>query len=125
MKLIVKIFLVLLLAASSHLLNAQTANTWTQLNYFSGASRKFAVSFVVNNTAYVGTGLTDNGPTNDFWQYNPVSDTWSQKANASPYPRHGAVGFAINNKGYMGTGDISTGNYEQAVNDFWEYDPIA
>jgi hypothetical protein len=118
-----RISLFLLFISSYFSLRAQTANTWTKLNDFNGVARSNAVSFVIGNDAYVGTGLSASGTKlNDFWRYNSSTDSWSQVQNATPYPRHRAIAFGIGNKGYMGTGDIGN-SLEFQTNDFWEYDP--
>ena len=66
---------------------------------------------------YLGTG-DDGSFTNDFWQYEPLTDTWSQKANFAGTSRYGATGFGIFPNAYLGTGYDNTLNY---TNDFWEY----
>lgn len=116
---------------------------WVRRGSFSGPGRTGAVSFVINDTAYVGTGFNGNAPDDpndttapighymrDFWKFNIPAGTpdnsqtgydWTQVA-AMPQAagvRTQAVGFAIGNKGYVGTG-TSTGN--DYLNDFWEFD---
>lgn len=46
--------------------------------------------------------------------------TWTKKRNFPGVARANAVAFSANNKGYVGTGVTSD---NQALNDFWEYDP--
>ena len=85
---------------------------------FPGDARNSAVSFVIGDTAYVGTG--DNGSTTtDFWKYVPSTKTWTQIADFEGARRGGAVAFTLGNKGYVGAGK-GAGSYYQ---DFWEYDP--
>jgi len=97
----------------------------------SGYGRTAAVGFSIGNKGYIGTGAAyytgyDWGgnsysytvSSNNFWEYDPVTDAWAQKANFGGSARQNAVGFSIGSKGYIGTGlDPSL------KNDFWEYDP--
>ena len=47
-------------------------NIWTQIPSFPGGARTTAVSFVIKDEAYVGSGFDEQGnPTNDFWKYVP------------------------------------------------------
>lgn len=91
---------------------------WTQKASYGGGVRKGASGFSIGNKGYMGTGLGIT-QTNDFWEYNPVSNAWTQKANFAGTPRKDAVGFSIGTKGYIGTGQVGG----QLTNDFWEYDP--
>ncbi|MEJ0080716.1 MAG: kelch repeat-containing protein [Puia sp.] len=44
-----------------------------------GPARSEAVSFVIDNFAYVGTGWDGlNTRFTDFWKYDPVNNVWSQ-----------------------------------------------
>jgi N-acetylneuraminic acid mutarotase len=87
----------------------------------SGQNRGSAVSFVVNNIAYVGLG---EGSTanyyKDLWQYDPVAQTWTQLADFAGSARHGAVAFATSTHGYVGTGQSETG----LTKDFYKYNPL-
>ena len=100
-------------------------NDWRKLNAFGGAKKERAVSFVIGNFGYVGTGVdTAEHVTKDFWQYNPGTDTWTQKANVPGTGRRDAVGFSIGTKGYVGMGIDSADFYWGGIlNDFYEYDP--
>lgn len=94
---------------------------WKKLNFFPGEQRKWAVSFVIGNRAYITTGLNNlEKDTKDLWEYNSDKDTWVQKADLDGDARSKATGFAISGKGYvcMGVTKGSSG-YN---NDVWEYD---
>ncbi len=100
---------------------------WTQKANFAGAARRDAVGFSIGNKGYIGTGSlvlsnSSGASTNDFWEYDVITNSWSQKANFGGGMRNSAVGFCIGSKGYIGTGDNGNSTY---YNDFWEYDPIA
>jgi N-acetylneuraminic acid mutarotase len=84
-------------------------------------ARSYAVSFVIGDSAYVGTGLNyDSGKLADFWKYDPSSDVWSKKSSLPGNARCQAVAFALDGKGYVGTGIDSAGNY---LSDFYQFDP--
>jgi len=87
----------------------------------SGQNRGSAVSFVVNEKAYVGLGQGNTaGFYNDFWEYNPLDTTWTQKANFIGSARRSAVAFSIDGVGYVGTGQDEAG----LTRDFYSYNAI-
>ena len=94
---------------------------WTTKSEFEGVGRTGASSFVINNIAYMGTGVDNqNQRLQDFWAYDPAKNAWSQKANYGGAARYSGVGFAVANKGYIGTGiNINS----DKLKDFWSYDP--
>lgn len=102
-------------------------NNWSQVTDFAGLSRSAAVSFVVKNIGYVGTGFTspsNNGnvvPSKDFWAYNPATDAWTQRADLPGPARGAAVGFASRSRGYITLGSNGTAPY--TMRDLWEYYP--
>lgn len=91
---------------------------WTQKADFIGSARRHAVSFSIDNIAYVGTGQDQDGFTNDFYKYEATTNTWTQLSDFGGAARKSAVGFTMGGQGYVGTGD--DGIY---VNDFWQYEP--
>jgi N-acetylneuraminic acid mutarotase len=101
-----------------------TLGNWVKKNSFEGTPRGSAVSFVIENKAYLGLGYNSDDETNDgymkdFWAYDPETDRWTQIA---PFPGNGrinAVGFSVNGKGYIGTGYDG----DVKLSDVWEYDP--
>ena len=98
-------------------LSATTGNAWVQKASFS-LSTGNTVAFSIGNKGYIGTGIINGNPVNDFWEYDPSTNVWTQKASFGGAGRGDAVGFSIGNKGYIGTGS-STVEYK----DFWQYDP--
>ena len=100
---------------------------WVKKSDFPDGVRTAAVSFVIGNDAYVGTGRNNNDAVlRDFWKYNSVSDTWVEIASlpAEAAAREGATAFSIDGKGYIGLG--SNGKQSGAAKfykDFWRYDP--
>jgi N-acetylneuraminic acid mutarotase len=93
---------------------------WFRSYDFEGVARTEAVSFVIGNYAYVGTGYKkDDERLSDFWAFEQSTGTWYQKADMPTTGRNSAVAFSIDNKGYVGTGYDGT-NY---LKDFWQYDP--
>ena len=91
-------------------------NIWSQITSFPGSARRGAVSFVLNNNAYVGTGETNSTETNTFYRYTPSTDTWIPIASI-PTARTSAIAFSLGLYGYVGTGSTPSGS----TNDFWQY----
>jgi len=94
---------------------------WVGKGEFNGVVRSEAVSFVINDTAYVGTGYDGNNRLTDIWAYNAGGDSWYQKADMPGTPRNSAVAFAAAGKGYITTGYDGV----NMLNDTWEFNPIA
>ncbi|MFV0593396.1 MAG: Kelch repeat-containing protein [Draconibacterium sp.] len=92
---------------------------WSEESDFDGVPRGDAVSFVIGNYGYVGTGYDGDDRLNDFWQYDPTTNNWLKMADFPGAARNGAVAFSINGKGYIGTG--YDGNDE--LSDFYQYTP--
>jgi hypothetical protein len=97
------------------------SGNFTTMSQLNGAARSEAVSFVINNFAYVGTGWDGlNTRYTDFWKYDQDQNVWSQVASMpDSTARSSAVAFAVNNKAYVGTG-YDGFNYKS---DFYEFDP--
>lgn len=93
---------------------------WTKSSDFEGIARNEAVSFVVDDYAYVGTGYNGKKSLADFWKFDVENKYWTQVADFPGAARYSAVGFAIGSKGYIGTG-YDGDNY---MKDFWEYNPV-
>lgn len=91
-------------------------DVWTQKADFIGSARRQAVSFTINNIAYVGTGQDISGLTKDFYKYDPLLNTWTQLNDFPGTARRQAVGFSMGAEGYIGTGDDGV-----LKNDFWMY----
>lgn len=94
---------------------------WVQKSEFEGVARSEAISLVIGNEAYIGTGYDGTNRLNDFWQYDPTQNFWLQKADYGGSARSSAVAFTVNNKGYVGTGYDGV----NSLKDFWQYDPVA
>jgi len=100
--------------------------TWNELANFNGIARSGAVSFVIGNYAYTGTGFNHNNNTflADFWKFDPVLNSWTQLATFPGQPRSNAAAFTLNGKGYVGTGlGGADSNNPMPLGDFWEFDP--
>src|ERR1700680_533032 len=78
---------------------------WAAESQLNGPARSEAVSFVINNFAYVGTGWDGlNTRYTDFWKYDPAGNVWSQVTSMPGAGRSSAIAFSANGKGYVGTG---------------------
>jgi len=92
-----------------------TTNTWAAKAPFIGAARAEAISFVIDNIAYVGTGYSTM-TISDFYSYNPASNTWAAIAPLPGGGRNAGAGFSVCGYGYAGlSGATHT--------DFYQYDP--
>ncbi|RZK24105.1 MAG: galactose oxidase, partial [Hymenobacter sp.] len=93
---------------------------WTRGNAFAGVTRSGSVSFVINNVAYVGTGVdVNNVRYNDFYSYTPATGSWIKLTSMPAAARYNAVAFSAAGKGYVGTGYDGT----NSLSDFWQFDP--
>jgi len=90
------------------------AQSWTKRSNFPNF-RYAAVSFVINDTAYVGTGSD-----RDFWKFDQTIDTWIQIDSFPGSARSGAISFVIGDEAYLGGGATEPGTPR---NDFWKFDP--
>lgn len=96
-----------------------TVGNWVKRSAFDGNGRAGAVSFVINDLAYVGTGFDGTIRYNDFWVYSPVDDSWTQVALMPGSKRNSAAAFAAGGKGYVATGYDGINKLQ----DTWEYNP--
>ena len=112
--------LVTLLSCHKNSVPYTQSGNWVTMSQLNGPARSEAVSFVIGNFAYVGTGWDgQNTRYSDFWKYDPVNNIWSQVASMpDSAARSSAVGFATGDKGYVGTG-YDGFNY---LKDFYELD---
>jgi Galactose oxidase, central domain len=94
---------------------------WVKRSSFDGNGRAGAASFVIGDTAYVGTGYDGTVRYSDFWAYDPTADAWSQRAimPAAAGKRNTAAAFAAGGKGYIATGYDGINKLQ----DNWEYNP--
>lgn len=97
---------------------AVTGN-WVSKSDFDGVARSEAVSFVLNDKAYIGTGYDGNTRLKDLWVYDATSNFWEQKADLPGVARSSAIAFAASGKGYVGTGFDGVNKLQ----DMWAYDP--
>jgi N-acetylneuraminic acid mutarotase len=99
--------------------SSDLVGNWAISDYFDGPARSEAVSFTINDTVFVGTGLSDTKRFNDFWKYSLDKRYWTRVADFKGGVRSSAIAFAVNGKGFVGTGYDGT-NY---LGDMWQYSP--
>jgi N-acetylneuraminic acid mutarotase len=114
------IFSILLICVCCFSANSQ--GTWSQQSSMYNYGRHVAVSFTLNNMAYVGLGAGPDGSRlPDIWEYNPKTNNWIQKGDFPGGGRYAATAFSINEKGYVCLGLDTNNSFKR---DLWEYDPI-
>ena len=104
------------------------SDSWTQKADLPGPARRDAISFVVDNFAYVGSGMDSiSGPSGttlkDFWRYEPSTNTWAAIADFPGAGGEGiyfATGFSVGGKGYLCGGKMGPNLYSSQL---WEYKP--
>lgn len=102
------------------------SDEWFEKAAFKGPQTSSAASFLINNIAYVSTGLASNAGgkpfrVQDTYAYDVASNTWAEKTPFIGVARNGAIGFSIGNVGYVGGGNDGTNN----LKDFYKFDPAA
>lgn len=111
--------------------SVQDSGKWELVeNQFPGLARINAVSFVIGNKAYVGTGwnLAERN-LNDFYAFDFATETWSKKTAFQGGKRQQMMAFALDGYGYAGTGieRIIDPNgqtfHDEAQSSFWRYTP--
>jgi N-acetylneuraminic acid mutarotase len=101
-----------------------TAYSQNNFNPFGGAGRTGAVSFVINDTVYVGLGNDGDTYYKDFWKYSSESDQWLQIADFPGDARAYSQAFSVNGKGYVGLGKYYVWNTaDTTFQDIYSYDP--
>ena len=111
------IVLITISCSKSTVDNSQTSGNWVKRSEFDGVARAEAVSFVIGDTAYIGTGYDGTNRLNDFWAYDAAKNFWMQKAQFPGTARNSAVGFSVGTNGYIATG---YDGYNR-LQDNWEY----
>ncbi|MEO6315193.1 MAG: kelch repeat-containing protein [Chitinophagaceae bacterium] len=99
--------------------SSDTVGNWVRKSDFDGVARSEGVSFVVGDTAYIGTGYDGSVRLNDVWKYDVANNYWIQRAALPGDARNSAVSFSTATKGYITTGF----NGIVKLKDNWEYNP--
>jgi len=96
------------------------AGNWEQKASVGGSKRSAAISFVVNNKAYILGGNNNGEIQRDLWAYDQASNTWTEKNKIYDYTdddfdddygtiaRQNGVAFVIDNNVYLATGEASS-----------------
>ncbi|MDO1449657.1 kelch repeat-containing protein [Rhodocytophaga aerolata] len=88
--------------------SAEEKNVWVTKPSFPGTGRKEAVSFVIGDKLYLGSGfgMENNAQQflRDFWQYNASTTSWVRIADFPGGVVGQAISFSMNGKGYLGLG---------------------
>ncbi|WP_321298239.1 hypothetical protein [Marinifilum fragile] len=96
------------------------SGNWIKKSSFEGSSRSGAVSFVIGDYAYVGTGYDGKDCLKTFYKYS-LTQGWTKIQSEFPgVSRREAVAFTANGKAYVGLG---VDNNDERLGDFYEFDP--
>jgi N-acetylneuraminic acid mutarotase len=110
-------------------------DTWSLvLPSFGGKKRRDAAVFVLNNKAYICTGVYNGSYVNDFWCFDPAASDelkWTELREISNISddsydddysilRSNASAFATSTNGYIVLGTAGSTPYSN----LWEYDPL-
>jgi N-acetylneuraminic acid mutarotase len=102
--------------ADSTLANIKQTGSWKKIADYPGDSCRYAVAFVIDNIAYVGTGEDyDDNILSDFYKFD--GKKWTPISSIGK-PRAQAMAFVHDGKGYV-VGGVNNG----AVDWFEMYDP--
>lgn len=95
--------------------------TWQQKASAPGDGRHHPVTFALDGKGYMVAGSTDfiTG-TDDFYEYDPVSDSWTTLSDFPGVGRGFSISDTWNGKAYMGFGFGANNDY---LKDLWEFDP--
>jgi N-acetylneuraminic acid mutarotase len=94
---------------------------WVKVSPFKGRPRSGAVTFTVDNVAFVGLGYDGDAYLGDFYSYNAGEGYWESRTSFPGTFRERAVAFSIGTKGYVGLGYNRKVDNEE-LGDWWEYD---
>lgn len=96
-------------------------DSWSEIPGFGGDKRQDASVFVINDVAYIGTGLQNGSFPEDFYSFDGT--TWTELTDLdddddNTVLLYDGVAFSIGGKGYVATG--VSGSIENSI---WEYTP--
>lgn len=93
------------------------SDTWTKKADFPSNATDACVSFVANNTVYVGFGYNGYKYTKELWKYNYDNDVWIRLSDPEIKTRISAVACSTES----GRTFIGSGWFVDNFNDWWEY----
>lgn len=93
---------------------------WVEQSDFEGFRRSSAVSFVIGEVAYVGTGFNgvEDEYYRDVWRYNVSQNFWQRVDSFPGVGRSAAVAFSIEGRAYVGLGFDG----DDELRDFYAYE---
>lgn len=109
---------------------APAGSRWSQKASVGGSKRRAAMSFVLNNKAYILSGNNNGVMQTDMWVYDDAANTWTEKTKIYNYSddsydddygtiaRQNGVTFIMNNLAYLTCGENGSLNSTT-----WQYDP--
>jgi len=111
--------------------NGGTNGKWTVLPGYPGHKRSHGLAFIIDNKAYILTGIDNGTLVTDMWRFDPTDQSWAGKTATDlrdistttnvgyKIIRTNGVAFSSGGKGYVALGNLSS----SILNDVWEYTP--
>ena len=100
-------------------------NSWTPLSPpFPPGGRSGALGFMIDGKAYVGMGISENGPEKDIWEYdrneNDENERWKQVGEFPGSTKSKMSVFVVDGeKAWIGLGS----NLNNFFDEWWEFSP--
>lgn len=101
-------------------------NSWIAKAPYFGEYLEGAVSFVIEDQLFVGTGINDTY-VNYFYKYDHQENSWENISSLPSDDRAFGISFAIGQYGYVGLGQNCIGSglcTPVYFNDLWRYNPL-
>ena len=97
---------------------------WSQIESFPGGKRFGAMSFTLDNEAYIVGGITQIGAGykvyQGVWKFNPQQGDWDSLGVYPAGPVYGGISFVQGDTAYIGLGADEGGNRSA---DLWAFSP--
>ncbi|MDR1762348.1 MAG: hypothetical protein LBR64_00110 [Dysgonamonadaceae bacterium] len=92
---------------------------WGTAPNYPGEARRYPATFVIGDSAYVGTGQSSSATAyNDFYIFDGKIKIWNTSPITAPFDvRFQAMAFSLDNKGYVLGGQF----LGRSMDDVWQY----
>lgn len=102
------------------IVSISSAQSWKPTSSPPGFLSEHTFGFAIDGKGYLVAGNEEfYGPSNDFWQYDPMTDVWTELDTFPGAGRGYSIGDVWDGKAYFGFGTTTT----EILNDLWVFDP--